>query len=119
MKKITETAKELGITFCQDCAQYSWEHCDKFGDHVDPGDLSCPHFLAATQFAKLKRDIENAAAANGFVARYEDECDEAVSVTFIKKGEEPKKESDVDKFVKGCEGCTEDWCTCCGGNKNK
>ena len=84
MKKITETAKELGITFCQDCAQYSWEHCDKFGDYVDPGELSCPHFLAATQFTKLKRDIENAAATNGFVVKYEDECDEALNITFIK-----------------------------------
>jgi len=85
MKKITETAKELGITFCQDCAQYSWEHCDKFGDHVDPGDLSCPYFIPITQFAKLKRDIQIAAAANGFIVKYEDECDEALTITFVKE----------------------------------
>ena len=51
---------------------------------LTPGELSCPHFLANTQFAKLKRDIEIAAAANGFVIKYEDECDEALNITFIK-----------------------------------
>ena len=123
MKKITETAKELGITFCQDCAQYSWEYCDKFGDHVDPGDLSCPHFLPSCVYAKLKREIENVAFACGFVTEFGDDFgNETISVTFIKKGvpiDKEEKETDVDKFLKGCEGCTETWCFGCSGGDKK
>lgn len=84
MKKITETAKELGITFCQDCGLYSWEHCDKFNSPAESGDLACPHFVYMANHDKFKREIENIASACGFVVKYEDECEEALNITFVK-----------------------------------
>ena len=84
MKKITETAKELGITFCQDCGLYSRELCNKFNFPADPGDLTCPHFVPITNHDKFKREIEDIASACGFIVRYEDECEEALNITFVK-----------------------------------
>ena len=46
MKKITETAKELGIKFCQDCEFYSQNFCNKFKFPTEPGDLTCPYFIS-------------------------------------------------------------------------
>ena len=45
MKKITKTAKELGIKFCQDCGFYSREFCNKFNSPTDPGELTCSYFI--------------------------------------------------------------------------
>ena len=78
MKKVTETAKELGITFCQDCALYSWEFCNKFKFSTDPGDLSCPHFIPMTNQDKFKREIKNVASGCGYGP---------LNVTFIEKKE--------------------------------
>ena len=84
MKKITETAKELGITFCQDCALYSWDHCDKFNFPADPGDLTCPHFIPIKDFEKLIRELNNIAKGCGFRANFEYISEDQVNVYFTK-----------------------------------